>query len=603
LSARTESPCIDRFPGEIMSRLNVFGSPLLGILAALATAAGEERKAADLLPSTTVIYSELPAPPRVFDLVLEHPLRRRLEALDDYKKAFETPQYAHFQFGLSMVEQQLGMKWREALNGLTEGGVHIAIDGPTLGTVMLAKARDAAMLEKAKETLLRLVREDASRKGESDPIRAVEYRGVQAYRIQDSRFATVGSWLVVTNKDDLGKSILDAWLDGGKSPLSKDADFVSSRRETASGDAPLFWTFVRLRALRDAGIAKELFRGKTDNPLAELLAGGIMSTLRNAPYASSAVYGTRDRVRWTLNLPYQPEWVPESRHFYLGPTGEGTASLTLSTPSSILSLSTYRDLSGLWNSSSDLFEADVNAKIAQANSQLTTLFAGRDFGLDVLASFRPEMQLVIARQTFESPELTPEIKLPSLALVFRLKDPEKTLRQWKVTFQSLIGFLNVVGSMNGQPPLELNMETVDGVQFVTAAYVPKESKESEPVPINFNASPSVCFIKDLFIVSTTRQLAQELARSARASGPNGAAAAEKANTRLQVDFAVLKQALADNLQHLVSQNMIQKGHARKDAEKEIGTLLEILNSARGFGARLERQAEQLQLSLDLQFEP
>jgi len=385
--------------------------------------------------------------------------------------------------------------------------------------------------------------------------------------------------------------------------LSADPEFKASRGSTASGDAPLFWAFVRLQKLRDAGIAKEIFRGKTDNPLAELLVGGIMSTLRKAPYASSAVYGSRDRVRWTLDLPYEPGWVPESRHFYLGPTGEGTASLGLATPSSILSLSTYRDLSGLWNSSADLFEADVNATIAQANSQLTTLFAGRDFGLDVLASFRPEMQLVIARQTFESPALTPEIKLPSLAMVFRLKDPEKMLRQWKVTFQSLIGFLNVVGAMNGQPPLELNMETVDGVQFVTAAYVPKESKESVPVPINFNASPSVCFIKDLFIVSSTRQLAQELARSARGIAANGAAATEQANTRLQVDFSMLKQVLEDNRQYLVSQNMIEKGHARKDAEKEIGTLLEILNAGKGFGARLERRDEQLQLSLDLQFEP
>jgi len=586
-----------------MSRLLVCGVPLLGILATLAAALGEERKAADLLPSTTVIYSELATPPRLLELVLDHPIRRRLEALDEYKKAFETPQYAQFQFGLSMVEQQLGMKWREALVGLTEGGVHIAIDGPTLGTVMLAKARHPAVLEKAKETLLRLVREDASRKGESDPIRSGEYRGVQAYRIQESRFAVVGSWLIVTNKDDLGKSILDALLDGAKDPLSADPEFKASRGSTASGDAPLFWAFVRLQKLRDAGIAKELFRGKTDNPLAELLVGGIMSTLRKAPYASSAVYGSRDRVRWTLDLPYEPGWVPESRHFYLGPTGEGTASLGLATPSSILSLSTYRDLSGLWNSSADLFEADVNATIAQANSQLTTLFAGRDFGLDVLASFRPEMQLVIARQTFESPALTPEIKLPSLAMVFRLKDPEKMLRQWKVTFQSLIGFLNVVGAMNGQPPLELNMETVDGVQFVTAAYVPKESKESVPVPINFNASPSVCFIKDLFIVSSTRQLAQELARSARGIAANGAAATEQANTRLQVDFSMLKQVLEDNRQYLVSQNMIEKGHARKDAEKEIGTLLEILNAGKGFGARLERRDEQLQLSLDLQFEP
>ena len=40
------------------------------------------------------------------------------------------------------------------------------------------------------------------------------------------------------------------------------------------------------------------------------------------------------------------------------------------------------------------------------------------------------------------------------------------------TFQSLIGFLNIVGAMNGQPQLDLDMEKSEAAQFVTASYLP-----------------------------------------------------------------------------------------------------------------------------------
>ena len=126
----------------------------------------------------------------------------------------------------------------------------------------------------------------------------------------------------------------------------------------------------------------------------------------------------------------------------------------------------------MWRRAGDLFNEQTNEELAKADSGLTTLFGGKDFGEDILGALRPETQVVVARQVFAAGQSTPAIKLPAFGLVAELKDPAKMQPELRRTFQSLIGFLNVVGAMNGQPQLDLDMEKSDAAQFVTASYLP-----------------------------------------------------------------------------------------------------------------------------------
>jgi hypothetical protein len=57
-------------------------------------------------------------------------------------------------------------------------------------------------------------------------------------------------------------------------------------------------------------------------------------------------------------------------------------------------------------------------------------------------------------------------------LIFRLKEPEKMQRELKVVFQSLIGFLNIAGAQQGQPPLDVNTEMLGDHLIVSTAYLP-----------------------------------------------------------------------------------------------------------------------------------
>src|SRR6267142_3513019 len=102
-------------------RPSVFGSIVqLGVLLVLVFGIGSritaaEKTALDLLPPTTVGYLEVPQPGKVAAVLLDHPLAREIEQQPAYQKALAGREYQQLQTALALVEDKLGMKWREAV--------------------------------------------------------------------------------------------------------------------------------------------------------------------------------------------------------------------------------------------------------------------------------------------------------------------------------------------------------------------------------------------------------------------------------------------------------------------------------------------------------
>ena len=250
------------------------------------------------------------------------------------------------------------------------------------------------------------------------------------------------------------------------------------------------WLYVSVDAIRKAGLAKDLFKGKARDPAAEVVLGGLLSNLQKTPFATIALSVNKRSARLSLGVPHSSQWIPESRTYYFGAEGKGQAPPLVEVKDMLLTLSTYRDLGDWWLRSGDLYNEAVNDQIAAAESTLTTLFSGRDFGRDILGSMYPQIQLVVTRQSFAQARTVPAIKVPAFAMTFRLKNHKRMQGELRRIFQSLVGFFNVAGAMNGQPQLDQSMENKNGVQIVSAFYVPEEGKETtKTAPLNFNFSP------------------------------------------------------------------------------------------------------------------
>ncbi len=460
------------------------------VVLAVATAGRAAESAPSLLPQSTVLYVEIPQPRAILATILEHPLRTRMEALDGYQRSLRTKEFRQLKAVVAMVEAELDADWHEIVSTIAAGGLYAAVDGQTEGVALLAKSDNQELLQKARDTLLTLIRGDAQLKGKSDPVKTVEYRGIQAFEASQTKFATFGPWLLVTNKGELGQRIIDCHLDGSNDTLADNERFLAARQPDANQSTA--WAFADVQAIRDAGAAPKLFQGQTDNPVAELIVGGLLSNIQKTPLVAATLDVKPNRLHLNLSAPHDPAWIGEPREYYFGPHGEGAAPSLLQPSEALLTLSTYRDLAGMWLHAGDLFDEGVNDSLAQADSGLSTLFSGKDFGEEILGALEPQIQVVVTRQDFAEMLPQPAIRLPSFAVVFRLKEADEMRDELRRTFQSLLGFLNVAGASKGQPQLDFQVEKQGTTSLVTSNYVPEQDEQqSRQARINFNFSPSV----------------------------------------------------------------------------------------------------------------
>lgn len=556
--------------------------------------------AAKLFPASTLVYAEFDDPPAILDGVMKHELMKKAYKLDVYKKATSTPEFAKLTFALMFIEAQLGMKWNEAVKKLTHGGIVAAFDPATNGVALIATAKDKESLETITSKIMQMARQDAKGKGKPDPFKESMYRDITVYGTKDGGgFTFLKNHLVIANKSELGKQILDAWLDSPESSLATQPWFTEAKKTKANN--PFFW------AAFNTDLIKQKIEERHDNPGVEIIGGGLLEALKAADstFGTASITGKGNQLNLSVRVPFDRTNVSERRQFFFGKEGRGGAPLLRKVPGQLACISAYRDVSEMWLRAGDLFVDRTLDKITEADATLTTLFAGKDFGEDILGQLYPTYNIVVAKQNFDGRDTIPSIRLPAFSIVATMKDPETNYRDFRRIFQSLVGFLNVAGAQNGQPQLDLEFDKVEGGEMISAQFVPEDDdKGNENAKINFNFSPTVAFHDRTFILSSTKSLAKsiiEMQKNPIKPGDDGSRDHITVNTNVDVDAAVLKSVLKENESHLIAQNMLDKGHSRKEAEQEISTLLDIITLFKSLNLALETDLSSIQLKTTVEY--
>lgn len=553
----------------------------------------ETSSAAELLPPTTAIVVEVTDPVELVNSALNHPLHERAKQDKTIAQLYASPQMFQVQAGLKMAEFGIGMKWRDALNAVAGKGITIAVDAETNGVIAVMNSGDQKRLATLVRRVVKFVNNER-KKNNQDPIEQSEFDGVDVYKYDGAAIAVLPDRILATNKGELGKQVLKAIRSKPEASLATTEAFKQSQFQLRSASAK---AFINLQELRKRGAMEKLLEGPKSQPFAEFVLGGVLESLQHADFVSASATLADDSVQIAATMPHQAGKISEPRQFYFGPKGEGRAPRTVAMDSSIGSISAYRDLAKMWLYSGDLFNQQVNDGFAEAEAALSTLFAGKDFVEEILAEIKPEWQIVVARQDLGDVLPRPAIKLPAFALVGELKDAETMNIELRRTFQSMIGFFNVVGAMEGNPQLDQDMDIVGGVKYLTSSFVPTpEDKESTEATIHYNFTPSLALGKDRFVLASSLQLAKKIMRSE----PVEAEARGSANnTSLRVMAGTLRQILDDNREQLIANNMLEEGNDREAAEQQIGLILTIMTWFDSFDASLQPSADQLKLKLQL----
>ncbi len=545
----------------------------IGMVAAQEPASEDSRSAAALLPQSIAVYAEATDLGVAIKRLLDHPLRARLESLPVYDAIRNAADPSKLQMAIDGFEASMGRPWQDAIAVIADRGATFALDRNDGAMALLVRSSDPELLQRAVGFLLALQQVKDQQFG---AVPQADYRGFTAYALNDQiKLARLNDWLLVTNHSELGKSIIDSYVDRTPSGLETSPQYQAAMMDRASSDehSPVVAGYLDVTAFRGANIPKDLYNEKIDNPAAELLLGGVIANLRHTEYAQVQLQLDDSELQLRVAMPHDRDWEPP-REYYFGELEHVPAPNLLEVENRLFAASAHRDLSQMWLRASDLLTENASDGLAKADTQLSTFFSGRDFGEDILGSLESDVQFVAKRQDFSSVMPRPAIQLPAFAIQMEMIDPQQTTSEFRRVFQSFVGFLNVVGAMNGQPQLDLGMESIGDAQLVTATYIADaDQKESTAAAINFNFTPTLAFAGHRMILSSTTSLARELVGVTTPRPLD----TSTTNTHAILEAGALQQVLLDNRKQLVANNMLEKGHDKQSAEQEIDTLMQLID--------------------------
>lgn len=569
---------------------------LLVLIAVLSsTVLHAQRSIEELLPASTAAVLKVNHARQFIEDLLEHPLVNLAKDAGAYEQSITDEQQAQLDAIKTQVKATLGIEWNEAIDQLTSDGVIVAFDPATQGVVVIVQGEDDTV-KKVFEILLTTLKPWAALSG--NPVNEGVYRDtITGYQIADVRFAVHEGTFVITNSRDLGRTTLDSLLgDVPSESLASNSAYKQAIASTNPDDHTLwFWADSKLTN-QDGGVA-QLDLAMRENMLAELLFGGITNQLRNSEYLTATLDFSKEQLRFAMRTAHDHQWVPERRYYYFGEDGKGTAPALLQPEGTIASLSMYRDLAPWYLLGPELYSAGVNEGIAQVDSQLSNFLGGKDFGEDILGALDPGFQLVVVDHEFKEGEPVPGVKVPGFALVSKLRDPEVLKPELRRQFISFVGFLNLISGMEGGSQLDIDIQNNNGNIVLTTAFL--KPQPNQPVSIQYNFTPTLILTDELFILSSTKHLAETLQneRPLKRRNPSN----RTINTQFQLFGSTIQQVLGKNRELLITQNMLDKGASREQADAEVDLVLDGVDLLQLLELKLEHTDSELTFSIDLNF--
>lgn len=570
-----------------------------------APAAPHTTDIARLAPESTVFYSEATRLDPLVDLALAPATHQMLAGLDAYQKYLQSKEYQQLTLGVGLLEARMDTDWRTLVRDLS-GGVTLCADPASQAGFIAIRARQPDLLKKLNTAVSEFIAADAQSHGRPSPLKSEEHRGITGWSFgPNENHIILSDLLVISNKPDVLKGVIDRYLDPSVPSLAGKPVFQQARAKRPA-DA-LAWSWADLATLRQDPNIQKTLNPPRSNPLAELLVAGIADALRQAPFVTSSIVVDGTVVRLRTEAPFEAAQHSPSRSWFYS---SGATDSAVGAPSTIGRFAIFRDLAGLWAARSELFDEATVAGFAQFDTQAGLFFSGRDFGPEVLGELTAPLQVVIARQEYSADQPVPALKLPSFALVLKLKHPDDFAQQLLLTYQKIIGFGNIIGGQQGQPQLLQATEDYHGTTISKATYLASAKLDKQRAPVNYNFSPSCVRVGDHFVFASTAGIARQVVDSLHGPTPQSGKQANgpadgtvSGNLSLTLDAAPLAAILADNQELLITQNMLSEGHSRAEAETAINTVLTIVRSFDRLAVRLLEEPGTLALETTVSFKP
>lgn len=531
--------------------------------------------ARDWLPKDALIVVEVERPQALIDLMVGPKMTGMVTKHPAYRAAMDGPQLKGLVQLVNFLEMQTGTTWREGLATLLRGGATMAVL-PGDRAVLISDSADPELLRKVHDIFIQATRGEADKQGKPDPVVSREVQGVTTWSLGGAPcYALMDGRFVWGNNPAALESLLERRSHAGRPGLTSSASYKAARK-AASPDA-VATAYADLSVLKALPQLAEAVK-PSENPLAVLLAGGLKEALGRSQWLGLDLRVQGESVTLAAAMDGTAGGSGSRSGFMSPPQGKG-ALPPVPVPGQLATMSLYRDLFGFYSAKDQLFPERTSGLIFFEN-MMGIFFSGRDLNGEVLAETRPEVRLVMARQTYDSTVGTPEVKMPAFALLVPAKHPEEFARVAEEAWQKAVGLISVTRGQKAEPGLVIDRVMQGDVKFTVVTNSVGKGEDRAHLPARFNYTPSLAHVGDTFILSSTESLARDLIDALKKAPAANAKPLVGTHTLVEADGVQLAGLVDANRATLVERNMVEKGNSREKAEGEIGTLAGLLRLAK-----------------------
>ncbi len=574
-----------------MYRTKVLSLCLLfsAVMFQISEAATPLQPTAQWIPPNAIITLEVTQPDDLLDLLLSQKIEAAVKSLPVYQQLTTQSGFSEFQGVIAYLETMLGLDWHTGVQKIFGGGVTLAIL-PEDNVLLIIEAKDVKTLNQLHDIILGFARDDnppgavTSREYEGHTIHSLGEE--QAHVIIENRF-------VWSKRPETIESVLNRHKQPDTKSLS-DSPAYQSARKTAGDDATIV-SYIDMKTLKQIPqVRHALSQGL--NPLLALIFAEIPDVLLESNWIALGLRAEAETLTLKSSMDGTTAGISRPISFAI-PKQPGKGALhNITVPRQIAGLSFYRDLHQFYSAKDELFPERTSGLIFFEN-MMGIFFTGRDLTEEVLGELQPEIRFVVSEQAYDPSIGTPRLQVPSFAVIFRMRQPEKFAKIAEEAWQKAVGLINFTRGQQADPGLIIDRPEHGKTKFTMAYFSSDEEESKTNLDTHYNFRPSIVTLDEHLILSSTDGIAKDLIdflqKEKDQSLPN-------THSLVNMDILQLASILKANRDNMVRQNMLEKGLSQEQAEAEFDILVSVMQFFDRAQLKLGNQQDRTEARLDVQ---
>ncbi len=357
---------------------------------------------------------------------------------------------------------------------------------------------------------------------------------------------------------------------------------------------PYAWMWINVEKVRKQDGSKALLDESAADPAQTILFGGWLDQFRRTPFLCGALVKSDAGFALTFRTPVGRDGMNEGLASLHLPSADAGGTLPLLEPKGVLfSMSYLLDLNHLWEHRAKIFN-EKNAKGLEDFDRQAGKVLGGNKPSWLMTAAGAQQRFVVVHRDKSSYKSKARQNVPAFAQVFSMRDPK--------TFSQTMEAGLRIAALGGLTQIKLKLveEKHGDLTIVGWRFAEDEVLEGDPDDIRLNFTPCFVAVGDQFVLSSTFELAHELADIIQNEAKG---TVKKGETAMQMRF--YSEGGADYLKtvedQLLAATVLDRAVAPREAKEQVKKFLELVRRAGSI--QIEQQYGAKDFRLDIKYAP